>query len=64
MQLSAVVNYSVQHSRLVNFTSFTVCVLKTYIHPVITTDTFTVIYIYILYIKITVNVSVVIIGWM
>ena len=47
MQLSAAVNYSVQQSRLVNFTNFTACVLKTYIHPTITTDTLTVIYIYI-----------------
>jgi len=48
MQLSAAVNYSVQHSRLVNFNNFTACVLKTYIHPTITTDKFTVIlYIYI-----------------
>ena len=47
MQLSAAVNYSVQHSKLVNFTNFTACVLKTYIHPIFTTDTFTVLYIYI-----------------
>jgi len=46
MQLSAAVNYSVQHSRLENFTNFTARVLKTYIHPTITTDIFTVIYIY------------------
>jgi hypothetical protein len=43
MQLSTALNYSIQHLRLMNCTNFTACVLKPYIHPMITTDIYNVI---------------------